>query len=118
MCISTVEHARRELELLDEEPTLSAAPVAAVAAFMSWPHSGSSHAAALDLLVRLLRREALTPLTSDPGEWIDRSEMSGTPLWQNLRDSRAMSLDGGRTYTLVDDPGKTVRTAAAAVSAK
>jgi hypothetical protein len=35
---------------------------------------------------------------------MDRSEMSGYPLWQNIRDTRAMSRDGGKTYTMVDDP--------------
>lgn len=99
-----VEHARRELNLLGqtaEDPAFAASLVATVAAFASYGHSGGSTAAATDMLGRLLRFEALTPLTSDPAEWEDRSEMSGTPLWQNLRDPRVFSEDGGQTWHVV-----------------
>ena len=42
--------------------------------------------------------------TTFPAEWMDRAqEMGGEPFWQNIRDPRAMSSDGGKTYTLVDE---------------
>lgn len=100
-----VEHAQRELKLsgqFAEDPAYAQSIVAAVAAFASYGHSGGSAGVAIEILGRLLRQEALSPLTPDPAEWIDRSEMSGTPIWQNRRDSRAMSNDGGKTWWYVD----------------
>lgn len=110
-----VEHARRELDRLGEDPAMAACLTATVGAYASFGHSGGSHECALDLLVRLLRRRPLTALTADPAEWLDRSEISGTPLWQSDRDSCAFSDDGGRTYTLVDKPldGRVVHTSVA-----
>lgn len=108
--MTLVEHARRELELVGEEPGMSACLVATVGAYASYGHSGGSHQEALRTLMLLLDYRALTPLTADPAEWIDRSQASGTPWWQNERDSRAMSCDGGRTYWLVgDDQGQQER---------
>lgn len=104
-----VEHARRELALLGAELDLAACLVAAVAAFESYGgHSGESHAYAVQLMSNLLDGRTLTALTCDPDEWEDRSEMSGSPVWQNVRDSRALSHDGGLTFTVVEDrPGQT-----------
>ena len=59
--------------------------------------------AAVEQLYDLLRYCTLSPLTSKPEEWIDRTEMSGYPMWQNLRDTAAMSYDAGLTWTFVDD---------------
>lgn len=100
-----VEHARRELALLGErDEAFVASIVAAVQGFCSYPgHSGGSAEIAIEYVHDLLRYRTLTPLTRDSAEWIDRSEISGVPLWQNARDPRAMSEDGGRTYWLVDE---------------
>lgn len=101
-----VEHARRELDLageFDSDPAMAQSIVAAVAAFSSYRHSGTSAELAADALNLLLHRRTLTPITNDPDEWIDRSEVSGNPLWQNLRDSAAFSNDGGRTYWILDE---------------
>lgn len=103
--MSLVEHAIRELELSGqtvEDPAYAATLVATVAAFASYGHSGGSAGVAVEQLGRLLRFEPLTPITADPAEWIDRSKMSGRPMWQNLRDSRAMSEDGGQTWWYVE----------------
>lgn len=122
--MSLVEHARRELELCGqtaEDPAYTQSIITAVAAFAMYGHSGGSASVAIEQLYRLLKGEALSPLTDDPEEWEDRTEMSGKPWWQNRRDSRAMSHDGGKTYWLVDDPrhgdsdsGKPVYTSAPA----
>lgn len=98
-----VEHARRELALIGEDPDVTEYLVGLVVAFAAYGHSGGSAAITIPRLCRLLRQEPLAPLTSDPGEWEDRSEMSGYPLWQNRRDGRAFSEDGGRTWRLVGD---------------
>jgi hypothetical protein len=103
--LDLVEHARRELALLGEtDQAFVDSIVAAVRGFASYPgHSGGSAAIAVKYLHDLLRWRALAPLTRDPAEWIDRTAISGRPMWQNNRDPRAMSEDGGRTYWLVDE---------------
>lgn len=108
--MTLVEHARTELNLLGEDPVYSATLVAAVAAFASFGHSGGSAMTAIQQLHALLQWENLTPLTNDPDEWVDRSEISNAPLWQSNRNSKAMSHDGGRTYTLVDAEPRIVHT--------
>ncbi len=108
-----VAHARRELARQGEnEPAFVESILAAVRGFCSYGHSGGSGPMAVEYLHDILRWRALTPLTSDPGEWEDRTEMSGMPWWQSTRDARAMSHDGGKTYWLVDDPARTQHTAA------
>jgi hypothetical protein len=104
-----VEHARRELALRGEtDQAFVDSIIAAVRGFCSYPgHSGGSMAIAVEYVHDLLRFRALAPLTNDPAEWTDQSEISGRPLWQNNRDSRAMSEDGGRTYWLVDEQSQT-----------
>ena len=109
-----VEHAKAELERSGqwtESPDYAQSIVAAVAAFVSYGHSGGSAAVAIEQLHRLLLGETLTPITSDPAEWEDRSEMSSHPMWQNNRDSRAMSDDGGKTWWYVEPrhPGESTR---------
>lgn len=103
-----VAHAKRELDLsgqTEESPALSAAIVAAVEGFATYDgHSGGSHFVAVEMLATLLHFGALSPLTSDPEGWQDRSEMSGYPMWQSIRDSKMMSDDGGKTYWSVDSP--------------
>ena len=102
-----VDHARRELTLRGEDPWIIDGLCKVVAAFAEMGHSGGSAPIAADYLNQLLRYQPLTPITDDPAEWADRSEMSGYPIWQNVRDSRAMSKDGGKTYTLVDEEPQT-----------
>jgi hypothetical protein len=102
-----VDHARRELALIGEEKWLTDGLCKVIAAFAEMGHSGFSAEHSTAALEKLLRFQPLGPLTDDPAEWEDRSEMSGYPVWQNLRDPRAMSKDGGKTYTLVDEEPKT-----------
>lgn len=103
--MSLVEHAKRELELcgqMGEDPAYSQSIIAAVAAFASYGHSGGSAMVALEQMHKLLQYRTLSPLTSNPDEWMDRSEMSGSPLWQNTRDPAAFSLNGGYSWYFVD----------------
>jgi hypothetical protein len=99
--VSLVEHARRELGLCGqhaEDPAYSESIIKAVEAFASYGHSGGSAAIAREQLHALLGYKTLTPVTSDPAEWEDRSKVSGTPLWQNRRDPSMFSADGGTTW--------------------
>jgi hypothetical protein len=101
-----VEHAQRELDRCGQyaaDPGYAQSLICTVAAFASYGHSGGSAEVAIEQLNNLLRFEALSPLTDDPAEWEDRSDMSTQPWWQSIRDSRAMSHDGGKTYWLVDE---------------
>jgi hypothetical protein len=103
--MSLAEHARRELELSGqhaEDPEYSESIIKAVEAFASYGHSGGSAMIAREQLYALLGFKALSPLTDDPAEWIDRTkESGGVPMWQNKRDSTAFSEDGGQTYYLL-----------------
>jgi hypothetical protein len=98
-----VAHARRELERIGEEPDTIDWYLSVVHAFIAFGHSGGSAAVMLPVLERLLRFKPLSELTDDPAEWLDVSGVSGRPWWQNVRDSRAMSHDGGITYWMVHE---------------
>lgn len=101
--MNLTEHARRELALLGEEPQVIDWYCRVVAEFASAGHSGGSASVAIPVLHELLQFHPLTPLTDDPADWIDQSEPSGYPVWQNRRDSRAFSEDGGKTYWLLHE---------------
>lgn len=106
--MTLVEHARHELELCGqyaEDPEYSESIISAVEAFASYGHSGGSAMIAREQLHALLGFKALSPLTSDPAEWIDQSEASGTPMWQNRRDPAVFSKDGGVTWYSLDETG-------------
>ncbi|MCX4605496.1 hypothetical protein OG402_34065 [Streptomyces anulatus] len=98
-----VTHARRELALIGEDEWLTNGLCKVIEAFAAMGHSGFSAEHSTAVLEKLLRYQPLSPITDDPAEWEDRSEMSGYPIWQNIRDSRALSRDGGKTYTFVDE---------------
>jgi hypothetical protein len=67
-------------------------------------HSGGSMGLVTDILGRIMRYEPLTPLTSDPSEWMDRADVSGgNPNWQSVRKPSCFSRDGGRTWYDLDD---------------
>jgi hypothetical protein len=110
--MSLEEHARRELELCgqyEEDPAYSESIIRAVKEFASYGHSGGSASVAREQLHALLTFKTLSLITSDPEEWIDQSEVSGTPMWQNRRDPSYFSTDGGKTWYSLDDPERTGR---------
>lgn len=92
-----VNHARRELELVGEEPEVIEWFVSVVEAFAKFGHSGTSAEHFIDILNRLLQFQNLKPLTNDPSEWEKHEEK----FWQNYRNSAAFSKDQGETYFLV-----------------
>jgi len=66
-------------------------------------HSGFSAKYAINILSKLLAFKPLSPLTGEDDEWVDVSEMSGTPHYQNKRrssvfkdgkDGEAYDIDG------------------------
>jgi len=93
-----VEHARRELEILGEDKETVEGYLRVIKAFADMGHSGGSASIAIPIVNKLLQFENLKPLSNNPSEWEDRSEMSGYPLWQNKRNPKYFSTDGGMTY--------------------
>ena len=107
-------HAEREMRragLYDAEANyggmIPEAVMKLIRALASEGHSGGSHALTMEIFNRLANFQTLTPLTQDPEEWKDLSELSGKPTWQNARDSSFFSDDGGKTCYSVNDPDRT-----------
>lgn len=100
-----VDHARRELALINEDPWVIDGICKVIAAFAEMGHSGPSAAHTTSYLERLLRYEPLTDLTDSPAEWEDRyaEGLTTSPLWQSVRNPAAMSKNGGRTYYLISE---------------
>lgn len=97
--MSLVEHAKRELALLDNDERFNNCIIKAVEAFLEYGHSGSSASYGIDVLHTLLQYKPLSTLTDDPKEWIE----VGSGVWQSVRHSEAFSKDGGVTYYLLSD---------------
>lgn len=110
-----VEHAEREMKLAglyDEDSDyggmIPPAVLALVRPHSDEGHSGFSHGLTLQVFNRVINFKTLTPITSDPEEWVDRSLVgSGNPRWQNRRDPSYFSNDGGKTwYCIHGEPPK------------
>ena len=54
---------------------------------------------------RLASFKTLTPLTSNPEEWME----VGGGTWQNNRSSDCFSTDGGKTYYSIDDKNREIK---------
>lgn len=91
-----VEHAKRELALLDNDEEFNESIIKAVEAFASYGHSGGSASYAIPILTELLQFHNLQPITDNPEEWME----VGEGVWQNTRRPDAFSNDGGQTYRL------------------
>ena len=100
-----VDHARRELAIIGEEPETIDGYLKVIQAFADMGHSGGSASVAIPTLNELLQFKNLRPLTDDPAEWFDHSGVSGEPFWQNIRNGEAFSHDGGKTYYLLSEGG-------------
>ena len=101
-----VNHAKRELEILGEEPETIEGYLKVIQAFADMGHSGGSASVAIPVINELLQFKNLRPLTSNPNEWEERD--MGYPettynFWQNKRNPAAFSKDGGKTYYLVNE---------------
>jgi hypothetical protein len=102
-----VRHARVELTRLGEHPHTIDLYLEVIRAFSKMGHSGSSARFATPVILKLLQFEPLMPLTNDPNEWQYHGEEvwgEKNGIWQNRRDGRMFSSDGGLTYTSVEDP--------------
>ena len=103
-----VSHARRELEMIGEEPEWVEGYLKVIEAFASMGHSGGSASVAIPVINELLQYKNLKPLTDNPDEWryIASSDYGTThDIWQSRRNPEAFSNDGGKTYYLLSDGG-------------
>ncbi len=71
--------------------------------FDEWDSGGAVWAMA-PVLQRCIAGKCLTPLTGDESEWMDVSEYSGGPMWQNLRCGTVFK-DADHSYD-IDTPGR------------
>jgi hypothetical protein len=102
-------HARRELELIGEEPETIEWYIRVIKEFSDFGHSGASAWFTTNTLERLLRFEPLAYITNRSEDWIHVAEEQwGRPggIWQNRRDGRLFSNDAGQTYYNVHDKSK------------
>ena len=103
-----VNHAKRELATINEDPETTKSIVKMVEIFADMGHSGGSASVAIAMLTELLEFRNLSPLTDNPDEWFFHGEdMWGAPggIWQNKRNGEAFSPDGGKTYYLISEGG-------------
>lgn len=101
-----VDHAKRELELLGEDPEVVDDYLRIIRIFADGGHSGYSAEYFTQVLTKLMRFENLTPLTDNPTEWQQHDEGTwGAPggIYQNRRNGEAFSEDAGQTYYLLSE---------------
>lgn len=94
--MSLVEHAKKELALLNNDADFNECIINAVEAFAAYGHSEGSAVVGIHILNELLQFRNLSPLNNDPDEWT----LVAKDLWQSKRNPAAFSTDGGNTFTL------------------
>jgi len=105
-----VDHAKYELELAglfdkdsDYDGMLGKAVMELVEVFANQGHSGFSAHQTLKLFNEVANYKPLTPIGKSDDEWVNVSDMSGEPTWQNKRRSTTFSRDAGKTWYDIDD---------------
>jgi len=101
-----VEHARKEMTRIGEEPEIIEEYVKIIQAFADMGHSGGSAIATIATLNELLQFRHLSPITDDPEEWMNiAKEVSGghEDIWQSKRNPEIFSNDGGHTYYILSE---------------
>jgi hypothetical protein len=91
-----VRHVRSEVGRIDRDVVLNCTNIARV--FSLEGHSGGSASIVIPWIEKTLSWEPITPLTGEDDEWLDQSEASGYPLWQNKRCSRVFKGADGIAY--------------------
>jgi hypothetical protein len=106
-----IDHAKYELELAglfdadsDYDGMIGKAVMELVKVFAEQGHSGFSAHQTLLLFNEVANYKPLSPIGVSADEWINVSEMSNEPMWQNKRRGSTFSRDGGKTWYDIDDP--------------
>lgn len=106
------EYTEKELKLAgfyDEDADCAPGEVAGavlgiVRLFEGHGHSGASAGLVLSIVNKVLNYEPLSPITSNPAEWMNVTEYNGVEgLWQSVRKPTTFSKDGGKTWYDLDD---------------
>lgn len=106
-----VNHAKRELELIGEEPEFIEGYLKVIQAFADMGHSGGSASVAIPTIMELLSFKNLSPLTDNPDEWLHHEEdIWGEEggVWQSRRNPEAFSNNGGKSYYLLSEKSKSL----------
>jgi hypothetical protein len=105
-----ISHAKKELKLAglfdkdsDYNGLIGKAVMDLMKTFSKQGHSGLSAAWVRELFFKLTNFQNLTPITSQPNEWENVSDISDEILYQNKRNPAIFSNDGGKTWWNVDD---------------
>lgn len=106
-----VKHAQHELELArlfdkdsDYGGMLGGAVMQLVEVFAKQGHSGFSAELTIEIFNLVVNFKNLTPIGKSDDEWMNVSEHSSGPLWQNTRRGTTFSRDAGKTWYDIDDP--------------
>lgn len=99
-----IKKAGLDSEDSDYEGMIGKAVLELMKVYAKQGHSGFSAQWTRELFNKLANYETLTPITSDPEEWVNvREGADGEPLWQSCRNPALFSEDGGKTWYNVDD---------------
>lgn len=100
-----VDHAKHEMDragLYDDDADYNGMVAQAVQELVetlaAQRHSGFSAQITLTVFEKVARWDVLTPLTDNPTEWTDVSEVMGFHAWQSTRKPSAFSYDDGKTW--------------------
>lgn len=95
------EHAKRELDLtgmfkseVEWDKKIANSVLELIKVFLEQEHTGFSAITTLMLFNKLVKFENLTPITSNPEEWME----VGPNIWQNKRNPVYFSHDQGKTF--------------------
>ena len=99
-----VVHAKRELEIIGEDPAVIQSYLDIIRVFRAQGHSGFSASVFVPTIYKLLSFENLSPITNEPIEWMQVDE----DYWQSTRNCRFFSKDGGESYYDVNDESRTI----------
>jgi hypothetical protein len=91
-----VEHVAKEIGRVDRDVVLNCVNIARV--FSIEGHSGGSASIVIPWIQKALSWDVVAPLTGEADEWMDVSELSGRPLWQNRRCGRVFKEEDGSCY--------------------
>lgn len=108
--MNLMEHAQHEMKLAglyepdaDYGGMVPKAVEELVKVFQNQGHSGYSADTVLKVFEIVAQYKTLSPITSDPEEWQNVSEISGRPFWQSRRDPSVFSEDGGQTWYSLEE---------------
>lgn len=101
--MSIIEQAKAELAATDFGDDDSKVMISILEKFFDQWDSGGAVSVAAPVLMRLIAGQPLGPLTGEDSEWIDRSEINGEPMWQNMRCSSVFKDGKGHAYDIDAD---------------